>query len=131
MLKKLIIIGLIIGLNGCANSTNAPQLTPVARTEFNLTKLVDALGALQLAAENASKTVDPKTNKTILSVNSARTIVQFTVVANTTIGQTPNGWYATVSTGYNAAKASLSIDELTKFQPYLNTFELVLAAGAP
>ena len=125
-MKSFVLIALLS--SACANTTNSPQLTPIARTEFNLTKVVDALGTLQLAAENATKTIDPKTNKSILSVNSARKIVQFTVAANTTIGQTPNGWYAIVSKAYNEAKNSLSADELVKFLPWMNSFELVLAS---
>ena len=118
-LNRLVPILLLLSLSSCATATNAPNLTPLARNAYNLTQLVNSIGILQTAAENA---VTAK----ILPVDGARLIVQFCVIANTAIGQTPNGWQATVLSAYQGTKAQLTPDELIKFGPYLTSFELVL-----
>lgn len=93
--------------------------TPQTKKLYVLTDVVNGVGVLQMAAENAVP-------QNILKVNSARIIVQFCVDANTSIGQAPNGWYAVVSTAYYRAKGQLSADELNKFGGYLAAFEVVL-----
>lgn len=123
-MKKLILLVLLASAVGCATAGNAPNLTPIARTDYNLTQLVDSIGILQTAAENAVPS-------NILKVNTARSIVEFTVWANTTIGAAPDGWYLTVKTGYNTMKSLLTPDELNKFGVYLATFETVLNGFAP
>lgn len=103
----------------CATAANAPQLTPVARNAYNLTQLVDAVGILQTTAENSVP------NK-VLSLATARIIVQFCVDANTTIGSMPNNWYTVVKTAYGSVKSQLTPDELQKFGVYLAIFETIL-----
>ena len=98
--------------------------TPITKQQYVLIDVVNGIGTLQLAAENA---VPAK----LLSVNSARIIVQFTVAANTEIGLAPNGWYAVVSVAYQAAKNQLTADEQQKFGGYLLAFEVVLNSFAP
>ncbi len=121
-MKRILQFSLLTSLllsSGCATANNAPTLTPIARNAYNLTQLVDAIGILQTTAENSVP-------NGVLKVNTARTIVQFCVAANTTIGATPNGWYATVKAAYTSMKASLTQDELSKFGIYLATFETIL-----
>ena len=117
-MKKLFLISLLILSSACATTQNAPNLTPLAVTQYNLTQLVDAIGILQTSAENAVPA-------NILPVNTARLIVQFCVTANTTIGQVPNGWYVSVNTAYLNVKLQLTPNELIKFGPYLASFEVV------
>ena len=53
-MKKFFLISLLSSsLLGCATTQNAPNLTPLAVTQYNLTQLVDAIGILQTSAENA------------------------------------------------------------------------------
>jgi hypothetical protein len=121
-MKKFILIPVIclsiLGGATCA-SKMPPSYTPQTKQLYILTDVVNGIGTLQVAAENA---VPAK----ILSVNSARVIVQFCVSANTTIGQTPNGWYTVVNTAYLQAKKQLTVDEQTKFSGYLIAFEIIL-----
>lgn len=119
-MKKLVfILILAASVVSCATQTSAPNLTPVARNAYNLTQLVNSIGILQTTAENSVP-------NNVLKLNTARSIVEFCVWANTTIGQTPNGWFATVKTGYTTMKNLLTQDELNKFGIYLTTFEVVL-----
>lgn len=132
-MKKLLLIPLLLILSSCASTAttaNTPQLTPTARTEYNLIPLVNAVGFLQTAAENATTTIDTKTNRPLLSVNTARKVVQFCVTTNQTLQQVPNGWYASINVAYQSLKSSLTPDELTKFGTYLSSFELVLVQFA-
>ena len=119
-MKKFILAFLLsASAASCATVSNAPALTPVARNAYNLTQLVDAIGILQTTAENSVP-------NNVLSVNTARIIVEFCVLANTTIGQVPNGWYATVKADYQVMKSQLSVEELKRFGLYLITFEVIL-----
>jgi hypothetical protein len=86
---------------------------------YVLTDVVNSIGTLQTAAENAVP-------QNILPLKTARTIVSFCVAANTTIGQTPNGWYAVVNAAYASMKSQLTPDELMKFSGAFSAFELVL-----
>lgn len=128
---KILLLSILLATSACASNAtpaNTPQLTPTARTEHNLTPLVNAVGSLQTAAENATTTVD--NGKPLLSVNTARKIVQFCVATNQALQQVPNGWYSAINTAYQSLKSSLSADELLKFGSYLFSFELVLAQFA-
>lgn len=122
MIKKLFIacaLGIAVLCSNCATTQNAPNLTPAQINQYNLTTLVNAIGTLQTAAENAVPT-------NILKFNTARLIVQFTVGANTAIAASPNGWKATVGASYTYTKSQLTVDELNKFSIYLAAFETVL-----
>lgn len=121
-MKKIILIALLSSC--CATAGTAPNLTPVARNAYNLTQLVDAIGILQTTAENSVP------NK-VLSLPTARLIVQFCVTANSTIGQIPNGWWQSVSIGYKVTKSQLTPNELNKFGVYLSTFETILNSFSP
>jgi hypothetical protein len=131
-MRKIILIPLclifLISFSDCANKNNAPQLTPAAVTAYNKTQFSDAIGSLQLAAENATTTIDTKTNKPLLKVNTARIIVQFCVGANKTLAASDTGWLASIQAAYQDAKSQLSPSELITFGPYLDTFEIVLSA---
>jgi hypothetical protein len=125
---KKIILSLAVCLSifsvaACAAKMPA-NYTPQTKQLYILTDVVKGIGVLQLAAENA-------VTQKILSINSARVIVQFCVDANTTIGQTPNGWYTSVNTAYQLAKNRLTLDEQTKFGGYFIAFELILNSFAP
>lgn len=113
----------LVTVNGCTSKMPATY-TQQTKTLYVLTDVVNGIGTLQVAAENA---VPAK----VLSLNSARIVVQFCVAANTAIGQSPNGWYATVNTLYQTTKKQLTADELQKFGGYLVAFELVLNSFAP
>lgn len=124
MKKLLLAITLtssIIGIN-CAAKMPASYTTQTKKL-YVLTDVVNGIGTLQLAAENAVPAGK-------LKVNSARVIVQFCVGANTAIGQSPNGWYPTVNTAYQYAKNQLSAYELSRFQLELAAFELILNSFA-
>lgn len=108
---------------GCTSKMPATY-TQQTKTLYVLTDVVNGIGTLQMAAENA---VPAK----ILSVNSARVFVQFCVLANTTIGQSPNGWYPAVNAAYQTAKKQLTATELQNFGGYLVAFELILNSFAP
>jgi hypothetical protein len=121
-MKKFFSLFLVaIALTFSTNCTSKMPATYTQQTKtlYVLTDVVNGIGTLQMAAENA---VPAK----ILSVNSARVIVQFCVAANTAIGQSPNGWYATVNTLYQTAKKQLTATELQQFGSYLVAFELIL-----
>jgi hypothetical protein len=98
--------------------------TSQTKTLYVLTDVVNSIGTLQTAAENAVPA-------NILPQNTARNIVQFCVDANTTIGQVPNGWYAVVNTSYIKLKAKLTPSELVSFGPALAIFEVVLNSFTP
>lgn len=117
-MKRLLLIPLLLVLSSCA-SKMPTSYTPQTKQLYVLTDVVDGLGTLQTAAENA---VPAK----ILKLSTARLIVQFTVAANTTIGQTPNGWYASVNAAYLQLKEDLPQSEIDNFQYAFDAFELVL-----
>jgi hypothetical protein len=124
---KKIILSLAVCLSilpgySCASKMPA-SYTPQTKKLYVLTDVVNGIGTLQLAAENAVPAGK-------LKVNSARIIVQFCVGANTAIGQSPNGWYNTVNIAYQYAKNQLTSDELNKFQVELAAFEIVLNSFA-
>lgn len=113
-------LGLSIIGNGCATSQNAPaSYTPDTIQKYNLTQLSNAIGTLQLAAENAVP-------KKILPLNTARLIVQFCVGANQAIVASPSGWKATVNSSYTYMKSQLTEADRTKFAVELTAFEVVL-----
>jgi predicted secreted protein len=124
---KKIILSIVcvssLSLAACAAKMPA-NYTPITKQQYVLTDVVNGIGTLQMAAENA---VPAK----YLSNNSARVVVQFCVDANYAIGQSPNGWYAVVSVTYQAAKNQLTADEQQKFGGYLLAFEVVLNSFAP
>ena len=113
----------ILSIASCVAKMPA-NYTPITKQQYVLTDVVNGIGTLQMAAENA---VPAK----YLSNNSARVVVQFCVDANYAIGQSPNGWYAVVSVAYQAAKNQLTADEQQKFGGYLLAFEVVLNSFAP
>lgn len=127
MRRRASLVLLVLLTANCGK--NIPNLTPEAQHKYTLTQVIDAIGALQMAAENAVVTVDHAGNR-LLSFASARRIVQFCVDANTAIGNSPNGWYSTVKSTYDTAKSQLTPQELTQFGSYLTTFEMVLATFA-
>lgn len=116
-MKKLILVLLLT--SACATANNAPNLTPVARNAYNLIQLQNAIGILQTTAEASVP-------NHVLSLPTARRIVQFCVTANETILQVPNGWYPAVSTAEQDVKNNLTPAELQKFGLYFSTFETVL-----
>ncbi len=124
MFRRVAPILLLLSLSSCATTANAPQLSTQARAEYNLKQLVDAIGTLQMAAEGA-------VSKSLITQAAGVNIVQFCVDANSTLAQVPNGWYAIVSKAYLSAKGRLDPNDLTKFQPYFDTFELVLNTFKP
>jgi len=126
-MKRLLLLALLLSTPACATSQNAPQLTPQARTDHNLTPVVDGIGALQLAAENATTTLD--NGKPILPVATARKIVQFCVDANTTLGTAGATWCATLGPAYRGMKHQLTTAEAQAMAPYFTTFEAVLATA--
>jgi hypothetical protein len=123
IVKRLIIVAALLSFTSCAAKMPA-SYTQQTKTIYVLTDVVNGIGTLQLAAENAVPA-------NILTLNDARNFVQFCVDANTTIGQSPNGWYATVNTAYQKAKNHLTPDEVTKFSGALSAFEVVLYSFAP
>lgn len=118
------LLALSIATSACATTNTAPNLTPVARNAYNLTQLVDAIGILQTTAESSVP------NK-VLSTNTARLIVQFCVIANTTIGAVPGGWFPAVNVAYKTMKSQLTASDLSRFGIYLSTFETILNSFTP
>lgn len=114
-----ILISLFVLSNISCASKMPDSYNQQTKTLYVLTDVVNSIGTLQMAAENA---VPQK----ILKLNDARIIVQFCVDANTTIGQYPNGWYSIVNTAWLQAKAHLDQDELNKFAGAIAAFEIVL-----
>lgn len=124
---SIVILALVIS-SGCATAQNAPQLTPTERTQHNLMPVIDGIGALQLAAQKAVVTI--KTDgKPIIPLAAARIIVTFTVGANETIGQFPNGWCPTVRSAYDAMRRQLVPDDRTAMATYFSVFEGVLVTA--
>ena len=121
-MKKFILIPIICLsiLSGATCASKMPSsYTPQTKKLYILTDVVNGIGTLQTAAENA---VPAK----ILSVNSARVIVEFCVSANTIIGQSPNGWFSLVNSAYIQAKLKLTPTEVQNFSVYLTAFEIIL-----
>ena len=117
-MKKAILTVIILAQLGC--TANAPpSYTPQTKQLYVLTDLVNGIGELQLAAENAVPA-------NILPLTTARKIVQFCVVANTTIGQAQNGWYNIVNTAYINLKATLTQEEIDNFSYAFQAFEIIL-----
>jgi len=117
--KKIVLILLLsASFSGCTSKMPASYTTQTKQL-YVLTDVVNSVGVLQLAAENAVP-------QNILPLATARRVVQFCVTANATIGQTPNGWYAVVNVAYTNLKSNLTADEVSKFGPALSAFELVL-----
>src|ERR1035437_870721 len=99
-MKKFILSSVcVLSLFGAVACTSKMPATYTPQTKhlYVLTDVVNSIGTLQLAAENAVPA-------NILPLPTARRIVQFCVIANQTIGQTPNGWYSTVNTAYQTMK---------------------------
>lgn len=117
MKKALLLIALL--LSSACHLNYPASYTPETKQEYVLLDVVDGLGALQLAAENA---VPAK----ILTNDEARDIVKFTVAANTAITKSPDGWYAIVSSSYTSLKASLPLNAKDNFQYAFTAFELIL-----
>ena len=121
--RRLILILLLVAASISFNSSCVNKMPESYNQQtkqlYILTDVVNSIGILQLAAENA-------VSNNILTLSTARTIVQFCVDANTTIGQYPNGWYTIVNTAYIQLKAHLTLEELNKFSGSLFAFEIIL-----
>ena len=120
-MKKILVLILVIGLSGCAPKNIV--LTPVAQQAYTLDQVVNGVGTLQLAAENATITYDTN-GLPLLSVNTARLVVAFCVAANQALGST--GLVAGVKTAYTTLKGQFTSAELIKFGAALTIFEVVL-----
>lgn len=118
-MKRLILAAvLVLSAASCVAKMPATY-TPQTKTLYVLTDVVNSLGILQVAAENAVP-------NNVLSLATATRIVQFCVASNSTIVQYPNGWYATINTAYIKLKLSMTPNELSKFSSELAVFEVVL-----
>lgn len=127
-MKRILFGVLVLSLSACATKTSAPQLTPQARMDYNLKPVVDGIGALQLAAENATATVG-QNGQPLLSMAAGRKVVQFCVDANVSLGTAGSGWCAAVSPAFIGLKNQLSAAELKAVSPYFTTFQAVLATA--
>lgn len=124
LISSFIVLACVCG--ACATAGNAPQLTPEARTDYNLKPVVDAVGTLQLAAEEATVTKDSNGNP-LLPVATARRIVQFCVDADDVLAANHSGWCALVTTSYRTLKTQLSYSDLNTASTWFTTFEAALA----
>ncbi len=122
-MKSLIIIVALLLATNCASKMPATY-TPQTKQLYVLTDVVNAVGELGLAAENAVPA-------NILPLPVARAIVQFCLGANTTIGQVPNGWYATVNASYQQLKLAIGADNRNNFQYAFDAFDVILNSFAP
>ena len=83
-------------ITSCAPKGLGPQETVV----YNANEVVERVGRLQTAVIKAS---DAKA----IPTDVAREIVTFTVAANKTIGEVPNGWYPTVKAAWAALQSKV------------------------
>jgi hypothetical protein len=125
MRSKIYALALIVGLAlapACSSFGPPPSVTtPAGKAAWNADQFVQRAGELQSAAILANQ-------QGALSDKSSVTVVQFTVGAIKAAKETPNGWQATVLTGYDALKTALSPADLKTLAVPLATVDALIAA---
>jgi len=120
-MKKLILIGLLIASSSACAKNYPPTYTADVKQKYILLDVINAIGILQVTAEEAVP-------KNIIPFDDARLIVKFTVFANLMISQTKVGWYATVQTAYAELKRDLPQKVLDDFGYAFTAFEAIFTS---
>jgi hypothetical protein len=122
MKNFILVISLIVISQSCARNF-PPNYDNVTKQKYELLDVVNAIGILQLSAEDAVP-------KKILQFDDAKMIVKFCVDANLIISQTKPGWYANVQTAYAVLKKELPQTVIDNFGYAFSAFETVFASYA-
>ena len=93
-----------------------------AKTAYAGDQVVLRLGELQAAAIDAN-------TQGLLSTETTRRVVAFTVDGAKTLKAAPAGWVATVGPAYAAMRNQLAPDERARLGPYLSALDLVFVAA--
>src|SRR5580765_4795076 len=117
-MKYLFVLALTLVV-GCGAPSSV--VTPAGQHAYKADQVVNYLGVFQDAAIGAN-------NQNILSTNDTRLIVTFVKSAVTTIGQTPNGWQATVMTALNQLRNTLPKEVVDKYKVYLDLLSTMIAS---
>jgi hypothetical protein len=115
----LLSIVIAVGLVGCAANPNVT--TPSGKAAQAALEISTRVGELQNAAIAAN------TNGS-LSDRDSVTVVKFTVAAQQTLKDVPNGWQVTLKTSYQAMKDALDASVKTKLAVALTTLDALIGA---
>lgn len=127
MRKAVILVICATAAGSMACAKRPPTITTEAgKIAYNADQIAMRIGELQNAAIAAE-------TSGALERNLTRQIVTFTVAANKTLRETPNGWYASVAQGWQSLNAALP--DNVKRNPALitawATVETIIAVFAP
>lgn len=114
--RSVLPVALILALVSCAPKTIQ---TPEAKRAYTALQVLQRIDELQNAVIAGNQ-------QGIIPDATAVTIVRFTVATAKTLKAAPDGWQATVKTGWTATKAAIPAADAKKLQPYLDAVDLVL-----
>lgn len=115
-ISSLTAVALIVALSACVPKTIQ---TPEGRRAYNALQVLQRVDELQNAVIAGNQ-------QGIIPDATAVTIVRFTVASAKTIKAAPDGWQATVKTGWASTKAAIPPADAKKLQVYLDAVDLVL-----
>lgn len=103
--KLFSVLLLVLAIFSCAPK----GLTPEAQKVFVAISIVDGLQALQSAAIDANKLQ-------LVSDADSVQIVKYTRAAGIAVSQAPDGWRATVISGWDELQKTIPMDRVSKSQ---------------
>jgi hypothetical protein len=119
--RLLLILALLSPVAFTACATPVSVTTPAGKIAVQADRAVVAIGSFNDAIIEANR-------QKSLSDATAVSIVKTTRAIIVTLGQTPAGWRATVTIGWQQAIGFLTVAERAKFQPLIVAVDAALAA---
>ncbi len=121
MRKLVVTLAIALASFSCASScASTSNLSSVGKTTLYADEVVRDLGLFQSTAIALN-------DSNVLTQTDTKLVVTYVKTSVDTIGNTPNGWKATVNSGLDNLEKSLSAIAKIKLAQYFSTIRTVLA----